>query len=115
MKMKKLLNKLLKRTRNESFIREISFENLCKLIKSNADIILVDTRSPQEFAENRISGSVNIPEYELLRNATRLLPDKNALIILYCQSGDRSRKAYITLARLGYTNLYDLKGGLDNI
>lgn len=115
MKIKRILKKLLKRTRNESFIREISFEDLCKIIKSNSNVIVIDTRSPQEFAENRINGSINIPEYELLRKAKNLLPDKNALIILYCQSGDRSKKAYITLTKLGYTNLYDLKGGLDSM
>ena len=115
MKIKRILKKLLKRTRSENFIREISYEDLCKVIKSNSNLILVDTRSPQEFAENRINGILNIPEYEILRIANRLLPNKNALIILYCQSGDRSKKAYITLTKLGYTNLYELKGGLDSV
>jgi len=96
-------------------IREISYENLYKLIKSEVNLVLVDTRSPQEFDENRINGAINIPDYEILRRANNMLPNKDMLIILYCQSGDRSRKAYYLLERLGYTNLYNLKGGLDNI
>ncbi|MCI8519766.1 MAG: rhodanese-like domain-containing protein [Clostridia bacterium] len=75
----------------------------------------MDVRSPQEFAENRINGAINIPDYEILRKAKYTLPNRDGLIILYCQSGDRSRKAYFLLERLGYTNLYNLKGGLDNI
>lgn len=75
----------------------------------------MDVRSPQEFAENRINGAINIPDYEILRKAKYMLPNRDGLIILYCQSGDRSRKAYFLLERLGYTNLYNLKGGLDNI
>lgn len=75
---------------------------------------MIDTRSPQEFAENRINGAINIPDYEILKKARCMLPNKEALIILYCQSGDRSKKAYMLLEKLGYSNLYNLKGGLDN-
>ena len=64
-------------------IREISYENLYKLIKSEVNLVLVDTRSPQEFDENRINGAINIPDYEILRRANNMLPNKDMLIILY--------------------------------
>lgn len=37
------------------------------------------------------------------------------LIIVYCQSGARSKIAYNALKKIGYTNVYELDGGLDNI
>ena len=80
------------------------------MIKSEVNLVLIDTRSPQEFAENRINGAINIPDYEILKKARYLLPNKDTLIILYCQSGDRSKKAYLYLEKLGYTNIYNLKG-----
>ena len=41
--------------------------------------------------------------------------DVDSVIILYCQMGSRSRKALEKLKRLGYKNLYNLKGGLENL
>ena len=41
--------------------------------------------------------------------------DADSVIILYCQMGSRSRKALEKLKRLGYKNLYNLKGGLENL
>ena len=115
MKIKKIMNKILRRTRNKSVIKEIDYETLKKLIKNNANIIVVDTRSPQEFTENRIKTAINIPVYDISKMAYKLLPNRTSNIVLYCQSGERSKKACTILEKLGYTNLYNLYGGLDNI
>lgn len=96
-------------------IRNINYEGLCNILKNNVNVVLIDTRSPQEYAENRINNAINIPEYDIARNAELMLPNRSALIILYCQSGDRSKKAYRILEKMGYTNLYNLRGGLNNI
>lgn len=95
--------------------KEINYDSLKKLIKSNANVIIVDTRSPQEFSENRINSAINIPVYEINKKAEVILTRKDALIVLYCQSGSRSKKACEILEKLGYTNLYNLSGGLNNI
>lgn len=115
MKIRKVIDKLKKKTRNISFAKEISYENLKKLIKNNSDIIIVDVRSPQEFTENRINTAINIPVYDIERMANSILLNKNTAIIVYCQSGVRSKKACTILLKLGYTNLYNLTGGLNNI
>ena len=41
------------------------------------------------------------------------IPKKNQLIVLYCQYGGRSRNAMQIMKKMGYTNLYNLYGGLD--
>ncbi|MCI8620886.1 MAG: rhodanese-like domain-containing protein [Clostridia bacterium] len=115
MKLNEFLRKICKCTRSGSGIRQIQIDGLKKLLKSNNLVTLVDTRSPQEFAENRLNGAINIPEYEIAKKACNLLPNRDAIIVLYCQSGERSKKAYFILSKLGYSNLYDLEGGLDNI
>ena len=96
-------------------IRFVQFEELQEIIRSGVSFWLVDTRSPQEFSESKLEYAINIPDYEIPKKAFSLLPNKDGLIVLYCQSGERSRKAYLILSRLGYSNLYDLEGGLDNI
>jgi len=117
-KIKKVLKRIFRRESKKSFgstrnLKEINYEELHKLIKSHANIKLVDVRSPQEFAENRITSAINIPLYNIRRDAVRYLPNKNDTIILYCQSGSRSKKGCAILEELGYTDLYNLKGGMD--
>ena len=115
LKIKRIINKLLKRTREVSGFKEINYDSLVNLLKSNLNVMLVDVRSPQEFAENSINFAINIPLYDIQRKANVVLPNKDDIIVLYCQSGERSRKACGVLGRLGYTNLYNLRGGLENI
>lgn len=118
MKIKKILRKILGKSRKKSLgstrnLKEINHEELYKLIKSHANIKLVDVRSPQEFAENKINSAINIPLYNLKNSAKAYLPNRNDTIILYCQSGVRSKKGCAILEELGYTDLYNLKGGMN--
>lgn len=113
-KIKKMIIKL-RGTRYSRSIREISYDSLKELMKADSNLIIVDTRSPQEFSENRIKFAINIPVYNLNREAERILPDKNRLIVLYCQYGERSKKAYQILEAKGYTNIYSLKGGIESV
>jgi rhodanese-related sulfurtransferase len=75
--------------------------------------ILLDVRTPAEFQEMRIDGAVLIPDYEIKNRAEVELPDKNAVIFVYCRSGRRSAQAAADLAALGYKNIYDF-GGIIN-
>lgn len=72
----------------------------------NTPHLLVDVRSPQEFAQGAIEGAVNIPLLEL---PTRLaeLP-RDTPLVLYCSNGNRARSAVNFLAQQGYTQLLDL-------
>lgn len=117
MKIKSKFKNLLKnkKTRNIECIKEISYEELKEALKCDENIEVVDIRSPQEFMERRIEYAINIPLYDLNKKASALLPDKDKLIVLYCGCGVRSKKAYKILEEKGYTNLYSLKGGLDNV
>lgn len=72
--------------------------------------ILLDVRTEGEFKARRIRGAVLLPYDEIGRRATAELPDKNALILLYCRSGNRSRAAAQELVGMGYTNVYDFGG-----
>ena len=54
-----------------------------------------------------------IPDYAIREEAESSLPDKDALILVYCRSGRRSKNAAETLAELGYTNIREFGGILD--
>lgn len=93
-------------------IKEITEDEMLEIIKRIPETIILDVRSVQEYKEGHITGSINIPVYDLEKEAKKVLRDKNAVIIAYCSAGIRSRKAVKILMKLGYKNLYNLKEGI---
>ena len=91
---------------------EINFDELKDMVAKGA--ILIDVRSPQEYNEGHLPGAINIPEYEI-RRIKNEMSKLNQQIVVYCQYGGRSRDAYNMLKKMGYTNVYSLKGGLEMI
>ncbi|MBB3229453.1 rhodanese-like domain-containing protein [Halomonas stenophila] len=77
------------------------------------DFILVDTLPAGAFAEGHLPGAINIVSDDILDEAPRRLPDKQATIVVYCTSEDckRASRAAERLARLGYTEVYHYEGG----
>ena len=90
---------------------EISLEELKSKVLRGA--VLIDVRSNQEYREGHLIGAVNIPDFEIRNRLPREFPKKNQQIVLYCQYGGRSRNAMTELNKMGYTNVYNLYGGLD--
>ena len=93
----------------------IDYEEAIMILKNDKEAILLDVRSPQEYRENHLSGSINLPLYNIESNCNEMLPNKEDTIIIYCQSGNRSKRAMQILQKDGYTNLYNIAGGMDNI
>lgn len=94
--------------------KEISYKNLKELMK-NKTVYLIDVRSNQEYEEGHLDGAINISMYNIEKEISNYVKNKNDLIILYCSSGGRSREAKKTLENLGYENVYNLKGGIDTV
>ena len=75
--------------------------------------ILIDVRSNQEYREGHLQGAINIPDFEIANRIQKEIPKKNQLIVLYCQYGGRSRNSMVIMRKMGYTNVYNLYGGLE--
>ena len=80
------------------------------LMDSEDGYIILDVRTPEEFAERHIEGAILIPDYEIGEKAESILTDKEQLILVYCRSGRRSKNAANELATLGYTNIKEFGG-----
>lgn len=93
----------------------IDYDTAKRILKNDTEAVLVDVRSPQEYKETHLNGSINIPIYEIEEKSKEIIPNKNNVYILYCQSGGRSKKAIKILEKQGYSKLYNIEGGLDNI
>ncbi|MBE6765218.1 MAG: rhodanese-like domain-containing protein [Ruminococcaceae bacterium] len=84
-----------------------------KQLMDSGDCIILDVRTPEEYNEGHIPGAVLIPDYDIKTKAEQILTDKNALILVYCRSGRRSKNAARELAALGYTNVREFGGIID--
>lgn len=90
--------------------RRISPQEARDLLQSNPTVRLLDVRTEWEHRGRRIPGSVLAPVTALDRLAPSLLPDKQAPVIVHCQSGVRSRQAANQLLAMGYETVFDLGG-----
>lgn len=77
--------------------------------KSAPGAVLLDVRTPQEYNEGHIPGSVNIPLSTL--GGTESVPyGKDVPLYVYCHSGARSSQAVRILAQMGYTRVRNIGG-----
>ena len=91
-----------------------SFQNITPaelhtMLKSK-DFVFVNVHIP--FAGNIPNTDLSIPYNELEQNLSQLPADKDEKVVLYCSSGRMSEIAAEELTSLGYTNVWNLKGGM---
>jgi len=75
------------------------------------DAIVVDVREPGEYGAGHALGAKNLPLARIESGAGDVAKKKDATLILYCDSGDRSGKAAAALRKQGYTKVLNLSGG----
>ena len=75
--------------------------------KENA--VLLDVRTPQEYGEGHIPGSINVP-LQTIDKVRSVVENKDAELFVYCYSGARSRQATAMLQHMGYTNVQNIGG-----
>lgn len=91
----------------------ISAQRAKQLMDGESDYVVLDVRTPEEYADGHIKGSMLIPYNEIGERAEDELPEKDKLILVYCRSGRRSKIAAQALAELGYTNVKEFGGIID--
>ncbi|MBM3905898.1 MAG: MBL fold metallo-hydrolase [Thaumarchaeota archaeon] len=89
----------------------ISGDSLWESIKQDSDVFLLDVREPQEFAEFKIPGAVNIPLSQLFTSGSKAHLPKDKKIVTICSHGNRSMVATFALAQNGLEST-SLVGGM---
>ena len=90
--------------------RQIPMQEAAQAMTQNENFILLDVRTPEEYAGGHIPGAINIPNETIGMQDIVQLPDKAQLIYVYCRSGNRSKQAAEKLVKLGYTNIVEIGG-----
>ncbi len=96
-------------------IEDITPQEASTLIQDNQDnpdFVIIDVRTPEEFAEEHIENAININFYsETFRDELNNL-DKDKTYLLHCRSGGRSGKALNIMAELNFREVYNISGGI---
>ena len=90
--------------------RQINMDEAITMMEEGSGYIILDVRTPEEFADKHIPGAINIPNEAIGTEEIPELPDKDQLILVYCRSGNRSKQASEKLVALGYTNIVEFGG-----
>ena len=82
---------------------------------SQPGVVVVDVRTPGEYAAGHIKDAVNIDVEASTFDSNIATLDKNATYVVYCHSGRRSSLATDAMAKAGFTHVYNLSGGFSDL
>ncbi len=103
-------NKSAGDVKNEQGFYQIDTKRLSEMLTAK-DFKLIDVHTPEQ--EHITGTDAVIPFDKIDKIAQKIGEDKDAKVVLYCRSGSMSAQASAELAKRGYTNIYDLSGGLN--
>lgn len=83
-------------------------------IAQQADVVILDVRTPGEFSQGHIEGAMNIDVEASTFDSEIAKLDKSKTYAVYCHSGRRSGIATQTMAKMGFKHLYNLENGLSD-
>ena len=97
-------------TQKNGGYKQISQDEAKKMI-DDGGVIILDVREKEEYDAGHLKGAVLLPVGSITTDtAAKVIDSKDSVVLVYCRSGNRSKKASATLAKLGYTNIYEFGG-----
>ncbi|MEP7330384.1 MAG: rhodanese-like domain-containing protein [Betaproteobacteria bacterium] len=97
--------------RRFSPVKDIGNLNVTHLI-NHKNALLLDVREPKEFEGGKLPDAVHIPLSQLDARSGELAKMTSRPVVVYCARGQRSRNAGNALAKVGFTEIYSLHGGI---
>lgn len=94
-------------------IRDVSVQQASALISGDAPAIVIDVRTPDEFAQGHIEGAINVDVNSdtFIEDLAKL--DKDTAYLVHCRSGKRSAKALEAMREASFTTIAHMNDGLN--
>jgi rhodanese-related sulfurtransferase len=92
--------------------KDVSPKEFAELIKNKENAILLDVRTPKEVASEHLANSLHIDFYSESFKSELAKLDKSKPVLVYCHSGGRSGKTMAALTEMGFTEVYNMAGGI---
>ena len=93
-------------------MQTISNEQLMSRIDKGTAPLILDVRSPREFADGHVPGAINIPHTALADRLKELTQHKGQDVAVYCEAGVRAAVAGEILENSGFENVLHLEGDM---
>ncbi len=94
--------------------KSVSMKEGLAMMKNDSDYILLDVRTPEEFASGHIPGAVQLTNETFTESdAAKAIKNKEQKIYCYCRSGRRSKMSSQKLSAFGYVNIIEIGGIID--
>ena len=90
-------------------VKTRSMKDAKKELEQDSSILLLDVRSPEEYKQQHLPGSIHLPLDQIGR-AGEIIPSLDAKVFVYCLSGARSQTAVSFLSKQGYKNVFNIGG-----
>ena len=94
------------------FLKQPDINQGVEQYKTTSGAILLDVRTPEEYAEGHIPGGQNLP-LQSIDKAAIIIDNRDTPLFVHCLSGGRSRQAAAALKQMGYTNVTNIGGIAD--
>ncbi len=94
---------------HDATFKSISSQELSTMLK-NKDFVMIDVHTPEQ---EHIAGTDYVISYDETDKIAAKIPNKDAKVVLYCRSGNMTKQTAKALVEKGYTNVYELKNGLN--
>jgi len=101
--------------RPENKLEDISVRDAAALIQSKKgepNFVILDVRTPQEFFGERLEDAINLDYYGVNFRESLAQLDKGKIYLVYCRTGRRSRLTLMIMKELGFTEAYNVLGGI---
>lgn len=97
----------------ENKLKFLSREKLLEMLENKEDFKLLEVLSEEDYKEGHIPHAISIPVNNLEEKTPQIIPDKKSKIVVYCSSFTctASSGAARKLQSMGYSNVFDYKGG----
>lgn len=92
-------------------VRHVDANGAATFLADNEDAIVLDVRTPKEFAQGHIEGAINVNFFDEDFEQQLAQLDTSETYLLHCRSGGRSTKSLPILERAGFTDVVHLDGG----
>jgi rhodanese-related sulfurtransferase len=93
-------------------IREVSIDQVKRMLDGQEKFVLVDVREASEYATDHLPGAIHLGKGVIERDVEGRVPDTGSHVVLYCGGGYRSALAADNLQKMGYTNVDSMDGGV---
>jgi len=89
-------------------------DGLIQVNRSNPNFVILDVRTPEEYAVGHLEKAINLDYYQPLFRQELDLLDRTKTYLIYCRSGVRSSRTWTLMQEMGFQQVYNLVGGVES-